>query len=103
MAKIDDVDDAVHIANGEQRGLASEQQSTGPKRSTEGIFLVPQPTSDPADPLNWPTWRKIVILATVSLAAFIAVVEATANQTGFVYQAKLYHKTPVEISLLGML
>jgi hypothetical protein len=37
-------------------------------------------------------------LAIVTSSAFIALAEATANQTGFVFQAELYRKTPVEIS-----
>ncbi|TKA80577.1 hypothetical protein B0A49_00629 [Cryomyces minteri] len=35
------------------------------------IHLVPQPSHDPADPLNWPKWRKIAILLCVSLFAFV--------------------------------
>ncbi|KAL9617545.1 MAG: hypothetical protein Q9160_007662 [Pyrenula sp. 1 TL-2023] len=68
------------------------------KRSSEGIVLVPQPSDDPADPLNWPIWKKILILAVVSLAGFIGLAQALANQAGFFLQAELYHKTPVEIS-----
>ncbi|KAI5460933.1 major facilitator superfamily transporter [Mariannaea sp. PMI_226] len=37
-----------------------------------GIIKYPLPSSDPADPLNWPTWRKMALLATVSLYAFVA-------------------------------
>lgn len=32
--------------------------------------LVPRPSSSPADPLNWPQWRKNAVLATMSLYAF---------------------------------
>ena len=31
----------------------------------DGINVHPQPTTDPLDPLNWPRWRKRVILAIV--------------------------------------
>jgi hypothetical protein len=33
----------------------------------DGIKLHPQPTTDPLDPLNWPTWRKSLILAIVMI------------------------------------
>lgn len=68
------------------------------KRSARGVVLVPQPSDSPADPLNWPTWKKALILTTVSLAAFIGLAQALSTQAGFFLQAELYHKTPVEIS-----
>ena len=62
------------------------------------VVLVPQPSDDPADPLNWSMTKKIFILALVSLSSFIGVAQALANQSGFFVQAALYHKSPVEIS-----
>lgn len=68
------------------------------KRSASGIVLVPQPPDDPNDPLNWSMAKKILILSIVSLAAFIGIAQALANQFGLFAQAAVYHKTPVEIS-----
>lgn len=68
------------------------------KRSAKGVVLVPQPSNSPADPLNWPTWKKMFILAIISLSAFIGLAQSLAVQAGFFIQADLYHKTPVEIS-----
>lgn len=34
------------------------------------IHLQPEPSADPADPLNWASWRKHLILAQMSLFAF---------------------------------
>ena len=31
--------------------------------------LIPQPTEDRDDPLNWPAWKKNLILAIISIAA----------------------------------
>ncbi len=98
MATSNDVDSAMDVSNGEKHESNKDQQNTGLKRSAAGIILVPQPSSDLADPLNWPMWRKIIILAIVSLSGFIGIAQATANQGGFLFQAALYHKTPVEIS-----
>ena len=36
------------------------------------IVLVPQPSNDPNDPLNWPQWRKEMIIILVSGAALMA-------------------------------
>ncbi|OCK73837.1 MFS transporter-like protein [Lepidopterella palustris CBS 459.81] len=39
---------------------------------TGKIILVPQPSNDPNDPLNWPLWRRDLILLTLSLLSVIA-------------------------------
>lgn len=47
----------------------------GLKYDTSGptpILLVPQPSSDPADPLNWPRWRRDLVLLILSLMSVIA-------------------------------
>ncbi|KAJ6262453.1 hypothetical protein Dda_3261 [Drechslerella dactyloides] len=36
------------------------------------IVLVPQPSDDPNDPLNWPLWRRDLIMFILSLDAIIA-------------------------------
>ncbi|KAJ5130129.1 uncharacterized protein N7515_006168 [Penicillium bovifimosum] len=35
------------------------------------IILVPQPSDDPNDPLNWPLWRRDVILAILSFVTIL--------------------------------
>ncbi|KAF5366026.1 hypothetical protein D9758_006737 [Tetrapyrgos nigripes] len=37
-----------------------------------GLPLIPQPTTSPYDPLNYPNWLKYIILALVSMLAFLA-------------------------------
>ncbi|KAG5982593.1 hypothetical protein E4U55_001699 [Claviceps digitariae] len=36
------------------------------------IILVPQPSDDPNDPLNWPLWKRDLITFTLCLAAILA-------------------------------
>lgn len=36
------------------------------------IILVPQPSDDPNDPLNWPLWRRDLILVLLSILSVIA-------------------------------
>ncbi|KIH93673.1 MFS transporter [Sporothrix brasiliensis 5110] len=38
----------------------------------EPIILVPQPSDDPNDPLNWPLWKRDLITATLSITAIFA-------------------------------
>lgn len=46
------------------------------KRDKKNRILNPQPSDDPNDPLNWPLWRRDLILAILSLVSVIA---ATAS------------------------
>jgi hypothetical protein len=39
------------------------------KLDKHGLALIPQPSSDPSDPLNFPQWLKIAILLQVSFMA----------------------------------
>ncbi|KAJ4340446.1 hypothetical protein N0V87_002430 [Didymella glomerata] len=39
---------------------------------TGKILLVPQPSDDPNDPLNWPIWKRDLIIAILSLLSVIA-------------------------------
>lgn len=42
------------------------------------VVLVPTPTADPRDPLNLPTWRKVIIIGNVSIFAATATLMASA-------------------------
>lgn len=35
------------------------------------IVLAPQPSEDPNDPLNWPMWRKELIIGILCLGAML--------------------------------
>ena len=49
-----------------QLGLATHVQL---KTAKDGCtVLIPQPSDDPRDPLNWPTWRKHMTLLVICIA-----------------------------------
>lgn len=55
--------------------MADEQTVRQLKCDTSGpqpIILVPQPSDDPNDPLNWPLWRRDLILFVLSVTAIFA-------------------------------
>ena len=70
----------------------------GHPKTADHVVLIPQPSDDPEDPLNWPLSKKILMLSIVSFASCIGLAQQLANQAGYFPQAALYHKTPVEIS-----
>ncbi|KAH8109544.1 MFS general substrate transporter [Phellopilus nigrolimitatus] len=39
------------------------------KRGKDGIILIPQPSDSPNDPLNWPFWRKTMLMVTITFGA----------------------------------
>ena len=56
---------------------SNSSQISDVRLDKRGIPLVPQPTSDPLDPLNWSLWLKIIVLLQVSLLAFLALFSAS--------------------------
>ncbi|KAK0951135.1 hypothetical protein LTR91_025186 [Friedmanniomyces endolithicus] len=42
------------------------------KHGKNGIILVPQPSDDPRDPLNWPLWRRDLITGILCLLSVIS-------------------------------
>ncbi|KAH8805131.1 major facilitator superfamily domain-containing protein [Xylogone sp. PMI_703] len=49
----------------------TETRSTTLKLDPNGYELRPQPSDDPLDPLNWPSWAKLVVLLQVSFLGFL--------------------------------
>ncbi|KAK5130175.1 hypothetical protein LTR08_002429 [Meristemomyces frigidus] len=45
---------------------------SGRNEQEDHIELFPPPSRSPADPLNWPKWRKSAILSTMGLYCFVA-------------------------------
>lgn len=76
-------------------GLQSPQFE---KTQRDGIVLIPTPLDDPRDPLNWPFRKKCVIVAVLSTALFAGYAAPFCGQLNLIQQAKLYHKTTVEIT-----
>ncbi|KAK5110842.1 hypothetical protein LTR62_005553 [Meristemomyces frigidus] len=50
----------------------SSRHAANAKRSKDGTILVPQPSDDPHDPLNWPLWRRDLITCVLCLLSVIA-------------------------------
>ncbi|KAI9650230.1 hypothetical protein NHQ30_000243 [Ciborinia camelliae] len=54
------------VASDASVGLKCDRSGSVP------IILVPQPSDDPRDPLNWPLWKRDVILLILSLVSIFA-------------------------------
>lgn len=78
-----------------EESTRSEAQSS---KSRDGVVLIPRPSDDPRDPLNWPQQKKYLTLFIFSLSAFGGTASSLVNQLGFKVQAELYEKSLVEMS-----
>ncbi|KAK4615484.1 hypothetical protein CLAFUW4_10172 [Fulvia fulva] len=52
--------------------LASAARGHNVKKAKDGTILVPQPSDDPKDPLNWPLWRRDLICGILCILSLIA-------------------------------
>lgn len=85
-------------ANNESPSFESAP-ATVPKTSSTGVTLIPQPSDDPKDPLNWPPAKKTIILIIWCLGSFISTGSGLGNALGYFVQAKVYHKDdPIALS-----
>ena len=62
------------------------------------ITLIPRPSGDPKDPLNWPMRKKAIMVAVLSMAMFAGHSAPLCGQLNLTQQAKLYHKTTIQMS-----
>lgn len=64
------------------------------------LQLTPLPSSDPRDPLNWPTWKKDIYLGLITFHAMMSTFGAAALVPAFEDLAKEYHRSVPTISYL---
>ncbi|QGA17659.1 hypothetical protein EYB26_005334 [Talaromyces marneffei] len=81
---------AVTTANVDSPKVVKDKQG-------RDVVLIPQPSDDPEDPLNWPLRKKIIIFASVCLAAFAAQMSPNSNMLTFMSQVPAYNKTPNDL------
>ncbi|GAB1213973.1 hypothetical protein ATERTT37_003129 [Aspergillus terreus] len=64
------------------------------------ILLVPQPSDDPNDPLNWPLWKRDVTLLILSLVAVLCATTSSIMASNTVTIALHYGKSFTSVALL---
>ncbi|KAK6849387.1 hypothetical protein PG995_013220 [Apiospora arundinis] len=79
--------------------ISETRQSEGPlKVDRHGLPLVPQPSDNKDDPLNWSKALKLGILLQASLLTLMGIMGAAIINPAFVPLAAAFHITPVEAS-----
>ncbi|KAH0844477.1 MFS transporter [Fonsecaea pedrosoi] len=86
-------------------GHVKEQSGrTNLKLTRDGhTVLVPQPTDDPNDPLNWSDLKKNLLLLAISLAAFQSDYQTAAGVPSVGLQGVEWHLSPVHVNYAGNL
>ncbi|CAH0054428.1 unnamed protein product [Clonostachys solani] len=72
---------AVHIEHAPPATSHQNRTAPGDVKLFEDdgdVILIPTPTTDPRDPLNLPSWRKIMLVANVSVFAATATLMASS-------------------------
>ncbi|KAK8101441.1 MFS general substrate transporter [Apiospora kogelbergensis] len=76
-----------------------DRQSDGRlKVDRHGLPLVPQPSDNKDDPLNWPKPLKLAVLLQASLLTLMGTMGAATINPAFVPLAAAFHITPVQAS-----
>ena len=70
------------------------------KLDHNGLPLVPQPSEDPLDPLNFPKWLKLTILIEVSALSLLSLLGASVITPTFGVLSKEFHKSLTETAYI---
>ncbi|KAK0513985.1 hypothetical protein JMJ35_003707 [Cladonia borealis] len=95
-------DDGGHILDANQLGAESEGVQTTPDKK---IILIPQPSGDPNDPLNWSSLKKHTILLVVTVTAFLPDFGSSMGIVALLPQAMQWDKpqNTIQHNLVGNL
>ncbi|KAL6235168.1 hypothetical protein BDW75DRAFT_230563 [Aspergillus navahoensis] len=70
------------------------------RSGSEPILLVPQPSDNPNDPLNWPLWKRDLTIFALSLVAILCATTSSVMAAGTVTLSRYYKKSFMSIALL---
>jgi len=87
----------MNDASQELSGVDTSRLKHGRGRDAH-IVLVPQPSNDPNDPLNWPQWKKEMIIILVSGAALMATVVYCTILPATLILAGVFDQSITEVS-----
>ncbi|KAJ6619911.1 MFS general substrate transporter [Mycena sp. CBHHK59/15] len=95
------VDDKVSVVSdpeSQDTDVSPGKAETSLKLDKTGLPLIPQPSADPSDPLNFPQWLKIAVLLQVSFLAGLGPLNQATVNPAFVPLAAHFHVSTVVAS-----
>jgi hypothetical protein len=73
-------------------------ESVNGSKQENGVTLIPRPSDDHRDPLNWPLSKKIGVTAVLCLAVFAGFTAPLAGQLNVKSQSVLYKQSTTHIA-----
>ncbi|KAF2876293.1 MFS transporter-like protein [Massariosphaeria phaeospora] len=101
--KLEHVPGTAQVLEGERRTLEELVVARDTHLKYDGtgkILLVPQPSDDPNDPLNWPLWKRDFIVFILSLTSVIAATLSPLLAADTVSLAIYFGRTLTDMALL---
>jgi hypothetical protein len=91
---------------GEQEGYVLDAQTFKADHATGDLklakdgrtVLIPQPSDDPEDPLNWPQSKKMAFLFIIAFCSFLPDYGSATGAVTLLEQAKIYGMTPDQVN-----
>ncbi|KAF6218707.1 hypothetical protein HO133_005249 [Letharia lupina] len=82
-----------------QKDESDDSARVPAKLSSAGFTLIPQPSDDLKDPLNWSSLKKATTLFIWCFGSFVTTASGLGNALGYFVQAKVYNKRdPIVLS-----
>ncbi|EXJ96119.1 hypothetical protein A1O1_01245 [Capronia coronata CBS 617.96] len=98
---VEHVPGTVYVYDADQRHAQLLETAQNLKRDKGGrMILVPQPSNDPNDPLNWPLWKRDLILGILCFVSCIATTASPLLAADSVTLAILFKRTFQDAALL---
>ncbi|KAL6250758.1 hypothetical protein RBB50_003061 [Rhinocladiella similis] len=98
---VEHVPGTVYVYESEQRHADLLESARHLKRDKTGrIILVPQPSNDPNDPLNWPLWQRDFILGILCFVSCLATTASPLLAADSVTVALIFKRTFQDAALL---
>ncbi|KAK7063372.1 MFS general substrate transporter [Favolaschia claudopus] len=93
---------AMDAAETEKRSIGEVESKEEPvKLDHHGLPLIPQPSDDPEDPLNWSRSQKYIIVAIASLVAFFGTFALASSNPAYAQIGLALDVTAIEASYIG--
>ncbi|KAJ7761199.1 MFS general substrate transporter [Mycena maculata] len=82
-------------------GAESSSEAVSVKVDHKGLPLIPQPSDDPEDPLNWSRGQKYLIVCIVALVAFFSTFALATSNPAYAQIGLALDVTAIQASYIG--
>ncbi|CAK1366160.1 unnamed protein product [Cercospora beticola] len=92
------ITESDHVERAASRSPSTSGKEKNVKFNKQGIALIPQPSDDPRDPLNWSSGKKTALTMAIMMSGFATAMQSVTNISGYAPQATLYRQSVVKLT-----